>query len=379
MIKRTSILLTALFIVLLIGTFILATNHTFFPNWLAIGYWGISVLLAVLLLGNPKNRSLYKLDGIQVVFIYTVCFLLLQYIGGIFIGFTRSPYDLSLLSIIKNCFPILLLIILEEWFRKIVIAKAAGHIVLEGLLILLLAGFQISYQFSSYQLDSAMAIFTLFGELILPSLANSALLSYMTKHYTCESSILYRIILECYLYWFPIYPDYGTYIYSVLRLILPLTIFLHLNSLQATKQFEKIHTKRKISDIVLQVVTVIFLIVVVGLTSGLFRYQAIAIISNSMVPTFQRGDVLIIEKLSEEEKESLEVGEIIAYSNGSRVIVHRIVTIEKDSSGNIYFTKGDANETEDDYEIYPEAIIGTANYRIPWIGYPTVWINEAWS
>lgn len=322
---------------------------------------------------------MYQLDGIQIVFIYAVGFLVLQYIGGIFVGFVKSPFDFSFGSILANSIPVFLLIGLQEYFRSTVLAKVEGHPVLEVSVTLLLAFFAISYNFSAYHTDSALGIFTLLGELILPSLANNFLLSYLTKYYSQFPSILYRVITECYFYWIPIIPDYGPYIDSVLKLLLPLLIFMHLNNLQVAKNFPEARPKKTLSDWCLQGVAIIFLVLVVSLTSGLFGYQAIAIVSNSMVPTFQRGDILIVKKLSETEKETLQVGDIIAYQNGTSIVIHRISRIESYSFGNIYFTKGDANESEDGYEIYPEAIVGTANYRLPFVGYPTVWLNEAWN
>ena len=42
----------------------------------------------------------------------------------------------------------------------------------------------------------------------------------------------------------------------------------------------------------------------------------------------------------------------------------------------IYYTKGDANEQIDGYKITMDMVIGTVNFKIPYIGYPTVWVNE---
>ena len=42
----------------------------------------------------------------------------------------------------------------------------------------------------------------------------------------------------------------------------------------------------------------------------------------------------------------------------------------------IFYTKGDANHDIDNYKITEDMIIGTVNVKIPYIGYPTVWLNE---
>ena len=41
-----------------------------------------------------------------------------------------------------------------------------------------------------------------------------------------------------------------------------------------------------------------------------------------------------------------------------------------------FYTKGDANNSLDNYVIGEEMIMGTINHYIPFIGYPTVLLNE---
>jgi hypothetical protein len=42
----------------------------------------------------------------------------------------------------------------------------------------------------------------------------------------------------------------------------------------------------------------------------------------------------------------------------------------------MYFTKGDANEDRDDGFVTKSQIVGLTKARVPFIGYPTVWINS---
>lgn len=94
-----------------------------------------------------------------------------------------------------------------------------------------------------------------------------------------------------------------------------------------------------------------------------------------MYPTFERGAVAIIKKI-DENFESLEIGDIIAYHYENRIIAHRIEKIAEVNGSKYYYTKGDANESIDNYVVREEMIMGTINIYIPFIGYPTVWLNE---
>lgn len=72
-----------------------------------------------------------------------------------------------------------------------------------------------------------------------------------------------------------------------------------------------------------------------------------AVVSNSMVPVFYRGDLIVVKGLDCSE---IEVGDIIVYHNPIRKIpiVHRVVEIDEDPEGIRQFTtKGDNNEHTD--------------------------------
>ncbi len=75
----------------------------------------------------------------------------------------------------------------------------------------------------------------------------------------------------------------------------------------------------------------------------------IHILTDSMNPTLEAGDLIVGEKLTDEEKTALEVGDIISYHvdlNGDgvdEINTHRIAEIEKNSLGQAvtYTTRGD--------------------------------------
>ena len=110
-------------------------------------------------------------------------------------------------------------------------------------------------------------------------------------------------------------------------------------------------------------------------TSGYFKYFALAIASGSMEPVIHKGDIVIVEKV-EDKYDRLKEGQTLVYKYNNVVIVHRIVKIVKRDGKYIFFTKGDANNSADNYEIPEENIIGITNFKIPYLGYPTIWLNE---
>jgi len=93
----------------------------------------------------------------------------------------------------------------------------------------------------------------------------------------------------------------------------------------------------------------------------------VAVESNSMVPTFQKGDILVLKGVPKEE---LEVGDIIVFSpSPDRIpVVHRIIKINDDGT---FQTMGDANSAQLPFEkrIEYSQIHGKVIMIIPYLGW----------
>ena len=109
---------------------------------------------------------------------------------------------------------------------------------------------------------------------------------------------------------------------------------------------------------------------------GFFKYEPIAVLSNSMVPTYTRGDVLIYEKMSLDDLKKLEVNSIIIYSYHNQSIAHRIVEIVKKDDKVQYRTMGDNNNAEDPDLVSVDQIIGVYKTQVKYIGFPSVWLHD---
>ncbi len=94
-----------------------------------------------------------------------------------------------------------------------------------------------------------------------------------------------------------------------------------------------------------------------------FGYRAYVIITESMKPNLNTGDIIIIKKTNDDE---IYLGDIITYksSENSERITHRIV----EKSEDIYITKGDNNKIEDKVMVRTEDIEGKYIFKIPFIG-----------
>ena len=99
---------------------------------------------------------------------------------------------------------------------------------------------------------------------------------------------------------------------------------------------------------------------------GIWNISVFNIVSKSMEPTIKVNDLIVIHKCTEEE---IQKGDIITYKreDGS-VVTHRIVMISKEDGQNLYTTKGDSNEVEDDEQIKYEQVHGKYLFKIKGAG-----------
>ena len=100
-------------------------------------------------------------------------------------------------------------------------------------------------------------------------------------------------------------------------------------------------------------------------TPNFFGIKTYVIISGSMEPNLQIGDIVIVKKIGQDE---LKKGDIISFRQGQSVITHRIAeVIEKDGKTQ-YKTKGDNNNTEDSGSISYDMIEGKVVKYISKVG-----------
>ena len=100
----------------------------------------------------------------------------------------------------------------------------------------------------------------------------------------------------------------------------------------------------------------------------------IGIGSQSMMPTINKGDAVILRKVS--KNNHLKKGDIIAFKRANKIVVHRINEVTKNGGDRVYVTKGDANNGVDSTVVYPKQVKGVFRVKIPFIAYPTVWLSE---
>lgn len=122
---------------------------------------------------------------------------------------------------------------------------------------------------------------------------------------------------------------------------------------------------------VLVVLVVIFAVFLMG--SRLMGLRVFNVISGSMQPTYNVGDLLYVKTV---DPDSVKVGDPITFVLNEDLVVatHRVVQIDKENSH--FITKGDANETEDAAPVHFNNLVGVPVFAIPLLGYVSAYIQS---
>ncbi|KAE8744614.1 hypothetical protein FOCC_FOCC008743 [Frankliniella occidentalis] len=109
----------------------------------------------------------------------------------------------------------------------------------------------------------------------------------------------------------------------------------------------------------------------------------VVVLSGSMEPAFQRGDLLF---LTNNQEDPIRAGDIVVFKVEGREIpiVHRVLKLHEKSNGTVKFlTKGDNNNV-DDRGLYAPGqlwlqknhVVGRARGFLPYVGLVTIYMND---
>ena len=173
----------------------------------------------------------------------------------------------------------------------------------------------------------------------------------------------------------PVLPSINNYFVSMLGIIIPFIIYVF-TSRMLTEYYDK--TTPEFNHRVFSIIDIpigILIVVIIIFISGMFRYFLIGVASESMTPTILKGDAILVDKSV--KVDDMNIGDVIAYNNGDKVIIHRIVSITNNDEGiKVVDTKGDANNTNDNVELKDDDIVGRMIIRVPYLAWPTIWFRE---
>ncbi|MDO4996905.1 MAG: signal peptidase I [Bacilli bacterium] len=371
---KISTILVLVIIYSLLYKFVIFDNYKMYAEYITSAFSAFIVFLSYLFFGYQKDKPTeLKKTIITIEIVVLLAFFSIYYGSGLFLGYLESPYALNLTSIIGNILPLLITLTCIELFRYIVINSDRDNKIIRIILLISICIFEITVMVTGQDLSSYEGLFKAASQIIIPIIAKNYTFTYLDRYVGLKPSLLFRLIIDMYIYLVPIIPDIGDYFNSVVKIGLPMLLLVFTyraidDAINGVEYDFKKNMLRK-NDIPV----IVLLLIISCLISGKFNYFLIGIGSDSMSPAIHKGDAVLISK---HKNNVLKKGEIIAYRSNGIVIIHRIVQVEKKKNKYYYIVQGDANNTPDNELLPHKEVIGVVKLKIPVIGYPSVILSE---
>ncbi len=340
--------------------------------WGAAAIFSASALAAYTII---KKRSIHSYNRRQVLLIVSVVaalYLTLYYLSGLRFGFVISERGaLSLKSFIKYVLPLALIIIFSELLRSVLLAQDnkiftfISYVI--GVASIVACAGGIPSLRSAYQFADFLGI-TLF-----PALTSNLLFTYLARRYGTLSNSVYRLILTLYFYLIPIVSDVPNILTSFVLLVMPIVIQFFIDLLFEKKRRRAMHRESKLR-FAFPVIFGTLMIGLVMLITCQFRFGIVVIATESMANEISPGDAVVYE--SYEHCGEIQEGDVIVFEENNRRVVHRVVEINTVNGQRQYITKGDANDGVDAEYRTDSHIIGVVRFKVLYIGYPSLWLNQ---
>jgi signal peptidase len=212
------------------------------------------------------------------------------------------------------------------------------------------------------------------GQGIIPVLAMSLFASYLAYLGGALSAIGYMGIIQAFEWYSPVLPDLDWAILALIGTIGPAIGFIIIQSDIQITHGRKLRKKKKDPAIAWAGVAIISLLIIF-FSFGYFGSQPTTIISGSMSPNLEIGDIVLVSDVDVNE---IEVGDIIQFQIGNMSIptIHRVHEILEEGDNLEFITKGDANNNPDIFPVSPGQITGQVVFKIPKIGWISIGVKE---
>lgn len=365
-IKKLYIVSITLFALLFLALFIPTENSRILAVTLLVPAAAIVLFLI-------RKRSIHSVNKRQVLLIMTVLgllWVLMLYLLGKHYGYLWSPYHpLSPRSFLNQLLPTILIIISVEIIRGILLDQKDKIVNVISYLSCLIAEVMIYSNivgittFNSFMDFMALTLF--------PAVSANLLYHYLSSRYGCMPCIAFRGLITLYPFIFSVVPGIPDALLSFASILFPLLIYLFISFLYEKRRVT--HRKSGKWAYAGAAVTVLIMISIVMIISCQFRFGALVIGSESMTGELNVGDAIVYEQY---DGEQIEKGDIVVFNEGRSKIIHRVIEIQNIDGELRYITKGDANDEPDYGYITESDIVGLVNFKIAYIGYPSLWIRN---
>ena len=351
--------------------------------------WALLALATVWACGLQRIRSWFDKRVTIVAALVAIFYVIIYMDIGLFTGFGRSPLSFTPEALTVNLILVSSTLLGMELSRAYLI-KSFGRrrpFLTIGLVTLLYSSISASI-LGLLSFSDPLALTKFLGTGLLPVIAVNFVASYLAFIGGPIASLAYRAPLMAIMWFAPILPNLSWGIEALLGVMAPTMSFLVINQFIPTATLRRsglpVETKglgrNRRSSLRGWMVVSVFCVLVVWTSTGLLGIQPTTMISGSMRPTMDVGDVAIV---LDAPADSIQTGDIIQFWRDGEMVIHRVVEVSDAETGRLFVTKGDANREPDAALVYPGQVRGKVVLNIPKVGWAVIAIrdffNSLWS
>lgn len=363
-------------IYLLITIILITRNAILYTNLVNPLFWFCILVYLLWKIKKDYIRLRTKRKVSLYMLIISFIYLAIYFYMGFILDFSKSPYSHSIGSIIQNVIIQIIPIIGIEIARCVISIRNKSNKLVLVYIAIILALIEIKYNILLDLLSDKEKLFQYICEIVIPTLSYSYLFTYLASKGGWKASLICRTFNKLVILSFPILPNTNWFLNGAMSIISQVIIYLLFKYRFFKNKTEIKNRKENITTKIVYTITIVICITLVSFVMGLFKYEPIAIASNSMYPSFIRGDVVIFKKLNESELDKIPEGSIIVYSVLNQNVAHRVVKVIEKENKVLYQTKGDSNNVPDLLLVETSQIKGVYVLCIKYIGYPSVWLYD---
>lgn len=344
----------------------------------------IYILTALLVYIKTERKSKKTAPNSLLTSIFCTILFFISILILIFIfGAASNVYTANLLVVLQNLWAIGLCVLLGDYIRFTLIKNSEKK---ERILIIYLITITLVYSqmFNIHMLLGNDLMNTFFGYIFMP-----LVIGFVTSYFAITGSLaavmLFSFVFTMPPYMLPILPNMPVImLYVIISGLAYISFILYYIINDKPNRKEKRKLKRlqryKRKSIFELIFFASIITLVASFFSGFFVVYPLAIRTNSMAGTFERGSLVFVERVPRYRVfDMVGEGYIIHYrssNNMNLTFTHRVIAFETDVyGGRIFITRGDAYEYSYSH-VYEEEVLGIVRAFIPHIGIGSILLEE---
>ncbi len=311
--------------------------------------------------GSLRSKRLVRWLALLCVFIGLLFIMVQGFMGG----FGQSPYDHSLVGITINILTLGSSLLAVEFTRSWLLNRFFAKRPRLGIPVVAL--FYMIYSLPLNKLTNlhgAKAMTEFLGTNIFPGLVQNLLATLLAFLGGPIPAVIYRGSMLAVERLSPVLPQSNWAITTLLGTLAPIIGMILVYQIYNE---EAGHTRasHQGGSMFSPFFTSIACILIIWFCVGVFSYSPRVIVSGSMVPVMNIGDIVVVHKIPGSQA---RLGDIVMFQIGSMKVTHRIVRVEGEAGQRYFTTKGDANSNPEGDLLYEKNVLGKVVMVIPQLG-----------